>query len=53
MGLLGLGCLALIAWIIFGGAAFSGVIAWGLPAACIVAGSVNLERAIGFEHPVF
>jgi exopolysaccharide production protein ExoZ len=51
MGLLGLGCLALIAWIIFGGSGFSGVIAWGLPAACIVAGSVNLERTIGFRTP--
>jgi exopolysaccharide production protein ExoZ len=51
LGLFAFGCLSLIAWIIYGGGGFSGVIVWGIPAACIVAGATNLERALDFRTP--
>lgn len=51
VGLVGLGCLGLMATIILGKSGFTRVVDWGLPAACLVAGAVNLERALGFRTP--
>jgi peptidoglycan/LPS O-acetylase OafA/YrhL len=40
-----------MATIILSTGGFPGVIVWGLPAACLVAGAVNLESATHFRTP--
>jgi peptidoglycan/LPS O-acetylase OafA/YrhL len=51
--LIGIGCLGFLATILFGKSGYTRVVDWGLPAACLVAGVVNLENAKGFKTPKF
>jgi peptidoglycan/LPS O-acetylase OafA/YrhL len=51
IGLFGFGCLGLMATIFLGSGGITRVVVWGLPAACLVAGAVNLERTFGFRTP--
>lgn len=51
VGLIGLGCLCMMATIFRGDGGFSRVVVWGLPAVCLVAGAANLERAVRFRTP--
>lgn len=48
-GLIVIGCLGLIGTIIWGKSGYTRILDWGLPATCLVAGVVYLERAIGFR----
>jgi exopolysaccharide production protein ExoZ len=49
--LIGIGCLGLLATILFGKSGYTRVVDWGMPAACLVAGVVNLENAKSFKTP--
>lgn len=53
VGLICIGCLGFLATIIYGKSGYTRVVDWGLPAACLVAGIVNLENATGFKTPHF
>jgi peptidoglycan/LPS O-acetylase OafA/YrhL len=49
VGLISIGCLGFLATIFLDKSGYTRVVDWGLPAACLLAGVVNLEKNISFK----